>query len=655
MNENTSFEQIKQCIDEKKSFCFNAGAGSGKTYSLVQTVDYILKKYAEVLKTANQRIMVITYTNAAANEIINRTGATKLLDVSTIHTRMWELIKRFQTDLVSIHREKIERIIIELETKINQSTYHKDSTLNEYLSKKDFQDEFYKYRTLGAREFKEHFSKYISSGTILKGAFDDYVKNSIKRLKLVAATKKITDRASGFTRVNYDPLDNYDHLHKMKFSHDTLIEYSKILIEKSYTIKRIILDTYPYILVDEFQDTNPQIVSLLALLDSLPNNKCVIGYYGDSCQNIYEDGVGNQLNSLHEGLFEIKNSTNRRSAKSIVELANKIRKDSFSQCPYLNTDGSIQIYYSKSDDVDNFIDEAVAQFPSNEEIHCLVLKNDIVAERTGFGEFYRLIVSTKYYRERYNQISTEILNDDIKKLGKIPLYLYKWIDLYCKIQNPKTPVNKYISSDINGKINGYKLKQLRTVLKGVECKNLFEYASRMFELAEENPDIAKILKENIVEVFNFDIEIFKGYIFDELFSGLKDEELQSANDTIESLLKIDLQVMMAWYQYILRKVSTRLQFHTFHGTKGLEYKNVIIILTNEFNRKNDYFHQYFENYENETAYEDESFISKRNLLYVAVTRAKECLKLLYVDPNYDSVKGKFESVFGEIHKWTNTK
>lgn len=154
-------------------------------------------------------------------------------------------------------------------------------------------------------------------------------------MKLSATAIKIQDKTYGFTKVEYDPLSNNDRLYKMKFSHDTLINYSKTLIEKSNTIKRIIIDTYPFILVDEFQDTNPQVVSLLALVDSLSGTKCAVGYYGDVCQNIYKDGIGNRLSDIHAGLLEIYKPENRRSAKKIVELANRIRHDSFVQSPYL--------------------------------------------------------------------------------------------------------------------------------------------------------------------------------------------------------------------------------------------------------------------------------------------------------------------------------
>ena len=205
------------------------------------------------------------------------------------------------------------------------------------------------------------------------------------------------------------------------------------------------------------------------------------------------------------------------------------------------------------------------------------------------------------------------------------------------------------------KINTYNLIQLRTAMKVVPCDNLMTFISEMFELSKENKLIAKTLIENIGDTFSFNLETQKKYMLDSLYSGIKDEELQNAKDAVRSLLLIDFRVMSRWYEYILRSVSARIQFHTFHGTKGLEYKNVVIVLTNSFNRKTDYFHRYFEGYADEVAYKDADFFVKRNLLYVAVTRTKENLNLLYVDPDFDSVKDGFESIFGEAQKWVNSQ
>lgn len=654
MNDTPAFDAIKKCIDEKKSFCFNAGAGSGKTYSLVQTVDYILMNYGNELKKNNQRIKVITYTNAAANEVKDRIGNTALLNVSTIHTWMWELINKFQTDLVEIHLKKIQDKIKEYASIIDSSIYKNDSILNNNIkNNKEFIDKFYKYRYLKANDFRKMFEKSTIKGEIPNvSKFIEYVQAFDRYQKHTIAQSKIKDKAPEYRKVEYTPFYNSDHLYRMEFSHDTLIYYSKSLIEKSNTLKRIIIDQYPYILVDEFQDTSPSVIEILKMIDNFSKNKCIIGYFGDTCQNIYDDGIGNKLNEVHTGLIEISKPINRRSGRKIVDLGNKIRNDNHKQQPYWrNTEGTIEAFYCTVDNddiINSFIDEKVNEFSQDEKIHCLVLKNEFVANRSGFGKFYKLISSTHYYKINFNQTATEILSDDISKLGKVPLLLNKWMKLYSDIHNSKETINNYIPAKVYGGLNFYKLNQLREALKGVTSTNLKTFISGIFELAQIDCNIKEVVYHNIGDDYDLDYERLKSYIFGALYDGISDELIPEAQSNIDSILELDLSILMKWYNFRTNNITDRVQYHTFHGTKGLEYKNVIIILTNEFDREKKYYHDFFEN-----GNIDAKFNAKRNLLYVAVTRAKENLKLLYVDPDFDDVKNNFEELFGRAVKWPN--
>lgn len=72
----------------------SGGAGSGKTYSLVQVLKQIAILYPNV------QIACITYTNAAAVEIMNRANIANL-KVSTIHDFLWDNISLFSDDLRS--------------------------------------------------------------------------------------------------------------------------------------------------------------------------------------------------------------------------------------------------------------------------------------------------------------------------------------------------------------------------------------------------------------------------------------------------------------------------------------------------------------------------------------------------------------------------
>lgn len=109
-----AFEEIVSCIEDKKSYVVEAGAGSGKTYALIQTLRYLIENKGEDLIKSKQKIICITYTNVAKNEIIKRIEYNELVNVFTIHEFLWQSIKQFQKQL------KIELC------KLNEIRYQKD-------------------------------------------------------------------------------------------------------------------------------------------------------------------------------------------------------------------------------------------------------------------------------------------------------------------------------------------------------------------------------------------------------------------------------------------------------------------------------------------------------------------------------------------------
>jgi len=89
--ENEVVEIIEK-IKNNNDFLLSGGAGSGKTYSLIQLINHIL----ETEKSCN--ILCITYTNSAVDEIKRRVDSNRV-NVSTIHDFLWDTIKLFQKEL----------------------------------------------------------------------------------------------------------------------------------------------------------------------------------------------------------------------------------------------------------------------------------------------------------------------------------------------------------------------------------------------------------------------------------------------------------------------------------------------------------------------------------------------------------------------------
>lgn len=92
-------DQVAACIAKGESFLLEAGAGAGKTYSLVETLTGLIASHGAKLRQRGQRIACITYTNAATAVINSRIDGNPVVLTDTIHAFCWSLIKDFQSVL----------------------------------------------------------------------------------------------------------------------------------------------------------------------------------------------------------------------------------------------------------------------------------------------------------------------------------------------------------------------------------------------------------------------------------------------------------------------------------------------------------------------------------------------------------------------------
>ena len=94
-----ALNKVYGCIDDRKNFILEAGAGAGKTYSLIYSLSYLIKKEGIALLRRNQKIACITFTNIAKDQIDTRTDRHPVIYSDTIHGFCWSLIRGFQDDL----------------------------------------------------------------------------------------------------------------------------------------------------------------------------------------------------------------------------------------------------------------------------------------------------------------------------------------------------------------------------------------------------------------------------------------------------------------------------------------------------------------------------------------------------------------------------
>ena len=98
--------EVYRCLERKDSFLVEAGAGAGKTYTLVKALHFLIDLYKHTMPQRHQKIACITFTNVAKDEIDARTDRSPLIYCNTIHAFCWSLIGVFQKQL----RERLPQL-----------------------------------------------------------------------------------------------------------------------------------------------------------------------------------------------------------------------------------------------------------------------------------------------------------------------------------------------------------------------------------------------------------------------------------------------------------------------------------------------------------------------------------------------------------------
>lgn len=662
MKVRESEKKVYHCLDNFQSFCFDAGPGSGKTYTLEKAIEHIILTNPK-LSMKNQKILCVTYTNAAKNEILERLGQNSEVLVSTIHDFLWSFISSQTVLLKEEFTKQIENELKNLENKITKSDiFDKINDISDFESivcLSRFKDIFYKNYGKSAQDFRKSMTTFpelpaASLNNIKK--FKDFVRWIIKKDSLKNTLGGIEGK-----KVKYDPTKNRDQLSRYRISHDTLLEYCNNIIEKNDILKRLFSDRYPFVLVDEYQDTNEQIVKLLkSILEySRRKHNFVIGYFGDSKQNIYDQGVGTLSESL--GLKRLQEKENKRSCKTIVEVINRIRNDGLAQ----TTDteyGTCRFYVTDNSDKINEFD---ADFNSDGSTVYLYLKNTTIAEINGYAELRKSIVNFPHFSNgNYDNLNNEFFQNNVQNIGWFLREVLNLIDFKKKIENPNTTVKElipFITLDTNKIYNESKLNISFGTLK-LFLSQVQKIPKVDITLADYIQSLCKIdgkIKGNnvISNIFSTDENASEiklqaiNYFYNNLDIDTKENNI---SEEIDKFFNIELSQFESWYDYVYReKESNIISYRTLHGSKGLEFDNVVVVLQDDFAKRHNFFKFFFENYNMEKKLSNKERIyyeKARNLLYVACSRAKTNLCVIYEIQNFNDIKENIEKVFGEIHK-----
>ena len=272
-----------------------AGAGSGKTRVLTHRIAYLIEEH----QVPPYHILALTFTNKAANEMRERVnniieyGAGSIW-VSTFHSTCVRILRRF----------------------IDHLGYDNAFTIYDSDDQKSLMKDICKQLNIDTKKYKERtFLNAISSAKDELKTPEQYADEVAKEYN-----KKI------FGRVYKEYQKRLKQNNALDF--DDLIMLTVQLFRQNAEILNHYQERFPFILVDEYQDTNTAQFTLLSLLASRYRNLCVVG---DDDQSIYRFRGANIHNILNfEKIFPatkvIRLEQNYRSTKNILAAASGVIK-----------------------------------------------------------------------------------------------------------------------------------------------------------------------------------------------------------------------------------------------------------------------------------------------------------------------------------------
>jgi DNA helicase-2/ATP-dependent DNA helicase PcrA len=102
-------DRIAECLSKSQSFLVEAGAGAGKTTSLIDALRNVQAAPPKELRNG-RRVACITFTNVAKNQILARIDSDRMFFVATIHEFFWSVIQPFQKEIRALlDPEKFEK------------------------------------------------------------------------------------------------------------------------------------------------------------------------------------------------------------------------------------------------------------------------------------------------------------------------------------------------------------------------------------------------------------------------------------------------------------------------------------------------------------------------------------------------------------------
>jgi len=573
--------EIRECIETNRSFALIAGAGSGKTTSLVTALSEIRLRNGKLLRQNGQRVACITYTNRAVDVISARLGFDDLYLVSTLHGFLWGEVAPFQQDLMVALRDFRIPMLLE-------KAREKDTGRQTQEARKAREQTLRLELALDGIE-RVHEFKYGNAG------YSDYLKGQL--------------------------------------SHDDVVEIAGYLIAERCNFRRILGLRFPYIFVDEAQDTFLSIVKGLNLISGvsiLP----LVGYFGDPWQQIYEGRAGTF--STPPGGRTITKNENFRCSPQVIELLNSFRKD-VQQVPagFNSTlEGSVEFRLVKAENPEESrnryseaqlaraletMDTALAAWgwAEREDVIRLFLVRQMIAKRLGFTELHRLFTgpyASGRAQDGYELGEHYLLKPFVKTLCPL-VAAFQNGDERKAIDILRTDCPAFSTSGLNAD------RSLKDMMD--ESKHLLQ---RLLEVWEQGliKDVLVFCRDNgLLNVSDRIVETLarepRSEDYDEAL------HMEDKGDWLADIfLGMPTKCLTAYCDFI----SDNTVYSTQHGVKGEEYPNVMVVFDDIEAGWSKYSFTKLLTPQTSGQPTEGQLDRGRNLAYVCFSRARENLRIL---------------------------
>lgn len=523
-------DEIYSCLDLKnpKSFFLFAGAGSGKTRSLVDVLKRFKESNAKQLQLNGQKVAIITYTNAASDEIKRRLDFDATFVVSTIHSFAWELIQPFQNDI----KEWVRK-----------------NTLEEITD-------------LRAKE-----------ETGRRGDASD------KRKRKIESKSRRIDNLATVSRFTYNP--NGVNSGKDSLNHAEVIKIVADFILGFPLMQKVVIQKYPILLIDESQDTKEGLIDAFFKLQQLYYKNFTLGLFGDTMQRIYTDGKVDLGKNIPEDWTTPSKEINYRCPKRVIKLINKIRidVDGQQQKPAdANPEGVVHLFIVDTNktinkiEIENNIAIQMSKLSEDElwrnsdDVKTLTLEHKMAARRDGFLDLFNPL---------HDIDSTGALDGTLKGL---PFFTKQLLPLIKAKQNGDEFMVAQLIKNHSLILDKKELVKNKNQIK--EVRKAHSAVEQLMTLWEgKAPNLLEVIRQ--VESLDLLPIPEKLAIFSKSTGDIDISSPAYSEDSTllnwNEILKCNIEELDAYNNYI----SDNSRFGTHQGVKGLEFERVMVIMDDE--------------------------------------------------------------------------